>query len=117
VGRQRLPYRCHRNDWLAENTSLWLAQFTAGQSSLPSATWPAWGHWQFTDQGAVPGFGGVLDCDRFNGSDENFPQMGQTAVAVRLCSAETHSAAGGRQNCDGDSSGRADHFDHQRRAC
>lgn len=61
-----------RNAWLAENTSLWLAQYTAGQPSWPSATWPAWSLWQYTDGGAVPGFGDPLDCDRFNGSGENF---------------------------------------------
>jgi lysozyme len=61
-----------RNDWLAENTSLWLAQYTIGQPSWPSATWPAWSLWQYTDQGTVPGFGSPLDCDRFNGLGENF---------------------------------------------
>jgi lysozyme len=60
-----------RNDWLAENTSLWLAQFTDGRPSWPSATWPAWTLWQFTDEGTVPGFGSPLDCDRFNGPDAN----------------------------------------------
>jgi lysozyme len=61
-----------RNEWLAENTSLWLADFTAGEPEWPRATWPAWSLWQYTDAGAVPGFGGGLDCDRFNGTEENF---------------------------------------------
>lgn len=61
-----------RNDWLAKNTSLWLAQYTAGQPSWPSATWPAFSLWQFTDEGSVPGFDGAVDCDRFNGPAENF---------------------------------------------
>jgi lysozyme len=61
-----------RNDWLAKNTSLWLAQFTTGQPSWPSATWPAFSLWQFTDEGSVPGFDGDVDCDRFNGSNANF---------------------------------------------
>jgi lysozyme len=61
-----------RNAWLAENTSLWLAQFTTGQPSWPAATWPAWSLWQYTDEGSVPGFDDELDCDRFNGPDANF---------------------------------------------
>ena len=31
-----------RNAWLAANTSLWLAQYTEGEPSWPTATWPAW---------------------------------------------------------------------------
>ena len=31
-----------RNAWLASNTSLWLAQYTEGEPSWPTATWPAW---------------------------------------------------------------------------
>jgi hypothetical protein len=44
------------------------------------------------------------------------PQMGRTAVAVRVSYAESRSAAGGRQNRDDDPGGRANPFDHQRRA-
>jgi GH25 family lysozyme M1 (1,4-beta-N-acetylmuramidase) len=62
-----------RNDWLANNTSLWIAQYTTqSKPSWPTATWPTWSLWQYTDNGTVPGFSGVLDCDRFHGSDKNF---------------------------------------------
>lgn len=62
-----------RNDYLAGNTSLWIAEFTtARKPSWPTATWPTWSLWQFTDAGTVPGFSKTLDCNRFNGSDENF---------------------------------------------
>jgi lysozyme len=62
-----------RNDWLAQNTSLWIAQFTTqAKPSWPTATWPTWSLWQHTDSGTVPGYNSPLDCDRFHGSDKNF---------------------------------------------
>jgi lysozyme len=62
-----------RNDWLAENTSLWIAQFTGRpRPTFPKATWPTWSLWQFTDQGAAAGIDDNVDCNRFNGSDKNF---------------------------------------------
>jgi GH25 family lysozyme M1 (1,4-beta-N-acetylmuramidase) len=62
-----------RNDWLAENTSLWIAQYTSlPKPSWPTGTWPTWSLWQYTDNGEVPGFNRPLDCNRFNGSDGNF---------------------------------------------
>jgi lysozyme len=58
-----------RDEYLAENTSLWLAQYTTGEPSWPHGTWPAYSLWQYTDDGNV---GGIkpCDCNRFNGSDE-----------------------------------------------
>lgn len=60
-----------RDQWLADNTSLWLAQYTTGSPSWPSATWPQWSLWQYSEKGRVAGFAGDVDLDRFNGSDEN----------------------------------------------
>jgi lysozyme len=62
-----------RNEWLAENTSLWIAQYTTQpKPSWPTATWPTWSLWQHTDSGTVRGYSSPLDCDRFHGSDQNF---------------------------------------------
>lgn len=61
-----------RNAWLADNTSLWLCQYTTGKISWPTATWPQWSLWQYTDQTPAPGFNGPVDQNRFNGPDENF---------------------------------------------
>lgn len=58
-----------RKDWLADNTSLWVSQY-ADFITWPRATWPNWSLWQYTDKGEVPGFSGFVDCNRFNGSDE-----------------------------------------------
>jgi lysozyme len=57
------------NVLLAENTSLWLCQYTSGKCSWPSATWPVWSLWQYADTGQVPGIKGNVDINRFNGED------------------------------------------------
>ena len=63
-----------RNAWLAENTSLWLAEYSGGSApkSWPSATWPQWALWQYTGTGQAPGFDGALDLNQFNGSNDKF---------------------------------------------
>lgn len=62
-----------KNAWLADNTSLWVCQYTsAAAPSWPTATWPQWSLWQYTDQTPAPGFSGPVDQNRFNGPDANF---------------------------------------------
>jgi lysozyme len=56
---------------LAENTSLWLAQYTTGSPSWPSGTYPTWSLWQYTDNAEVGGYDGPVDGNRFNGPDEH----------------------------------------------
>lgn len=59
------------DEFLQENTSLWLAQYTTGTPSWPSGTYPQWSLWQYTDQGELDGIeGSTVDFNRFNGSDE-----------------------------------------------
>lgn len=68
--KQQLGTR--RDGFLAENTSLWLAQYTDGTPTWPSGTWPRWSLWQYSESGAVDGIDGMaVDLDRFNGSDAN----------------------------------------------
>jgi hypothetical protein len=44
---------------------LWIAQYTsAPQPEWPTATWPEYFLWQFTDQGDAPGVSGNVDCNR-----------------------------------------------------
>lgn len=61
-----------RNDWLADNTSLWLCQYTTGAISWPTATWPQWSLWQYTDETPAPGFDDPVDQNQFNGPDSQF---------------------------------------------
>lgn len=59
------------NSLLAQNTDLWLAQYTNGQPSWPKGTYPQWKLWQYSESGKVDGIAGsAVDLNRFNGSDE-----------------------------------------------
>lgn len=46
---------------------LWIAQY-ASTPTWPSATWPQWWLWQYTDAGTVDGVVGSVDRDRFDGT-------------------------------------------------
>jgi lysozyme len=58
------------DSYLADNTDLWLAQYTTGTPSWPSNTYPQWALWQYSESGSVDGIdGSAVDLNRFNGSD------------------------------------------------
>lgn len=60
-----------RNAYLAENTDLWLAQYTSGTPTWPDETYPQWALWQYSESGQIDGiYGGEVDLNRFNGSDD-----------------------------------------------
>ncbi len=51
---------------------LWIAHWTTASSpSVPASNWGGngWTFWQYTSSGVVPGIGGAVDLDRFNGTD------------------------------------------------
>jgi len=55
------------DDLLANSTSLWLAQY--GPTPVwPTATWPAWSLWQWTDKEKVPGISAPVDGNKWNGT-------------------------------------------------
>jgi GH25 family lysozyme M1 (1,4-beta-N-acetylmuramidase) len=58
-------------DVLLADTALWIAQY-GSTVSWPTATWPAWSLWQYTDKETVAGISAPVDGNRFNGSDDNF---------------------------------------------
>jgi len=58
-----------RSEILALNTSLWVAQY-GPTVAWPTATWPQWTLWQFTDEARCDGINGYVDANRFNGSEE-----------------------------------------------
>lgn len=62
------------DDFLAENTDLWLAQYASESSiSWPSGTYPNWSLWQYSESGEIPGINdSYVDLDNFNGSAVNF---------------------------------------------
>lgn len=64
-----------RDDFLAEHTDLWLAQYTSDESSISweSETWPQWALWQYSETGVIPGVdGSYVDLNNFNGNDDEF---------------------------------------------
>jgi GH25 family lysozyme M1 (1,4-beta-N-acetylmuramidase) len=59
-------------DWFARNgySVLWIANWTsASQPAVPAGGWggSGWSFWQHSSTGTVPGIGGAVDLDRFNG--------------------------------------------------
>lgn len=62
------------DDFLAEHTDLWLAQYASESSiSWPSGTYPQWSLWQYSETGEVPGIDdSYVDLDNFNGSAAEF---------------------------------------------
>jgi Lyzozyme M1 (1,4-beta-N-acetylmuramidase) len=52
-------------------TVLWVAHWFVGSPSVPASNWGGrgWTFWQYDDCGSVPGIGGCVDVDRFNGLD------------------------------------------------
>jgi lysozyme len=59
-------------DWFARNgySVLWIANWTsASQPAVPAGGWggSGWAFWQHSSTGTVPGIGGAVDLDRFNG--------------------------------------------------
>jgi GH25 family lysozyme M1 (1,4-beta-N-acetylmuramidase) len=60
--------------WFADNgyTVLWVAHWTSNSApSVPASNWGgrSWTFWQYADNGVVPGIGGTVDLDRYNGTD------------------------------------------------
>ena len=59
------------DSFLADNTDLWLAQYTTGTPTWPSNTYPHWTLWQYSESGEVDGItGSKVDLNRFDGSDD-----------------------------------------------
>ncbi|HEX7950997.1 MAG TPA: glycoside hydrolase family 25 protein [Candidatus Limnocylindrales bacterium] len=60
--------------WFATNgfAMVWVAHWTTGPApTVPAQNWGGngWTFWQYTSSGSVPGIGGRVDLDRFNGLD------------------------------------------------
>ena len=62
------------DDFLAQNSSLWLAQYASESSiSWPRGTYPQWSLWQYSESGTIPGIDdNYVDLNNFNGSAVEF---------------------------------------------
>lgn len=59
---------------LFEKTSLWIAHYTtAAKPVWPTATWPTWSLWQYTDKGSCAGISGDVDANKWNGDPALLP--------------------------------------------
>jgi lysozyme len=59
------------DEFLQENTDLWLAQYTDGEPDWPAGTYESWALWQYSETGIVDGISGsAVDLNRFDGTDE-----------------------------------------------
>ncbi len=52
------------------NRPLWHAQYTSAPCPTIASTWPRWTIWQYSSTGSVPGIGGNVDVNHFNGTRE-----------------------------------------------
>ncbi|MBR0879638.1 lysozyme [Bradyrhizobium barranii subsp. barranii] len=67
--KEQLGDQC--DDYLRDNTDLWLAQYTSGDPSWPSGTYDKWTLWQFSESGELDGINDTnVDLNRFDGTDE-----------------------------------------------
>src|SRR5262249_37210072 len=58
------------NEFLANNTDLWLAQNTTGEPSWSTGTYENWTLWQYSETGEIDGISGsLIDLNRCAGSD------------------------------------------------
>jgi lysozyme len=63
------------DELLAENTDLWLAQYTSSEDNISwcDQTYPQWSLWQYSETGEIPGINdSYVDLDNFNGSAVEF---------------------------------------------
>jgi len=60
-----------KDPFLAENTDLWLAQYTSGTPSWSYETYPSWTLWQYSEEGQIDGIDDAyVDLNRFDGTDK-----------------------------------------------
>ncbi|WP_460962673.1 GH25 family lysozyme [Parasphingorhabdus pacifica] len=53
---------------------LWLASYGVDQPKVPGG-WDSYDFWQYTEEGSVPGIGGDVDLNKFNGSVEKLRKL------------------------------------------
>lgn len=55
-------------------SGLWIAHYDVEQPSIPPG-WDTWTFWQYSETGAVDGLKGKVDCDWFNGSQDDLQAL------------------------------------------
>jgi lysozyme len=57
------------------NCPLWLAAYVSDPTPYVPPAWSTWSFWQYSDTGSVPGVGGAVDLDAWNGSLSNLNHL------------------------------------------
>jgi GH25 family lysozyme M1 (1,4-beta-N-acetylmuramidase) len=83
-------------------TVLWVAHWFTAAPTVPASSWGGrgWTFWQYSDCGSVPGIGGCVDLDRFNGLDltkvtykANFALSAPASLALKQGASATATVA------------------------
>jgi lysozyme len=67
--KEQLGDKC--DDFLRDNTDLWLAQYTENEPTWPKGTYDHWVLWQYSESGVLNGISDShVDLNTFDGSDD-----------------------------------------------
>ncbi len=82
---------------------LWLAAYVSGCPNTPNQ-WQSWTMWQYADNGHIPGIGGNVDRDMFNGTIEELQGLAAPACPdppTRPCGSAVGECKPGVETCNG----------------
>lgn len=98
------------NAFLAQNTDLWLAQYTNIAPTWPKGTYPQWTLWQYSESGHLDGIqGSAVDFNRFAGTDEQLlAWLSPRSVSTGAVEAVLPQAGGGGEALAADTSTSAE---------
>ncbi len=92
------------NDGTSDFSSypLWLAAYVSGCPNTPDQ-WSSWTMWQYADNGDIPGIGGNVDRDMFNGTIDELEGLAAPACPspTRPCGSDVGECKPGVETCNG----------------
>ena len=71
------------------NLPLWHAQYTSASCPNINDRWGDWAFWQYTSSGSIPGIGGNVDRNRFNGTYAELQALASVALCTPHCEGST----------------------------
>ena len=79
---------------------LWHAQYTSAACPNIDDRWSDWAFWQYTSSGSIPGIGGNVDRNRFNGTYAELQALASVATCAAHCEGSVIvDASCGRGDC------------------
>lgn len=80
--------------------TLWVANWQVSCPKVPSPPWNDWVIWQHSSTGTVPGIGGMVDLDEFNGTPDGLKMLVGEPAANPDAGAPPTDAATGSDDAD-----------------